>query len=152
MTTNTQTTRARSPTQGENDVESTKRYYLCSFPPRHTSGGLLSSWLVKQQLTKDGYWCTTFCVPLPRELDGHHAIPCPVLIPGMVPDSLTSTSRNAQCWVDRMHCDGESRLRTLAREGATVLKVKVNRPYYKKKVCSFCPPVQGSRRPSSSPV
>ena len=87
--------------------------------------------MVNQYLTKDGGWHTTFCVSLPRVLDGHHAVSWPVLIPGMVPDSLTSTSRNTQCWVDMTHCDGESCPRTLAREGARVLKVKVSRPHYK---------------------
>ena len=131
MSSSTQTTRAHSPSQGESDVENAKGYTLASNPPRHTTGGLLSSWLVDQYLTKDGGWYTTFCVPPPRVIDGHHAVSWLVLIPGMVLDSLTSTSRNTQCWVDMTHCDGESCLRTLASEGARVLKVKVSRPHYK---------------------
>ena len=131
MSSSTQTTRARSPSQGELDVKNVKRYTFASNPPRHTSGRLLSSWMVAQYLTKDGGWHTTFCVPLPRALDGHHAVSWPVLIPGMVPDSLTSMSRNTQCWVDLTHCDGETSPRTLAREGASALKVKVIRPHYK---------------------
>ena len=39
--------------------------------------------------------------------------------------------RNTLCWVDVSHYDGESCQRTLAREGARVLKVKVSRPHYK---------------------
>ena len=131
MSSSTQNTRARSPTQGETDDERSKRYILVSNLPRHTAGGLLSSWLVDQHLTKDGGGYTIYCVPPPRVLDGHHAAFWPVLIPGMVPDSLTSMGRNTLCWVDVSHYDGESCQRTLAREGARVLKVKVSRPHYK---------------------
>ena len=86
-----------------------KRYTFGLNPPRHTSGGLLSSWLVDQQTIVDGHKWTLLCTPSPRRWDSPAAAPLTVLDPGMDQDSATCRSRNTSCRKVLTHCDGGCR-------------------------------------------
>lgn len=97
MTTNFDLTRGRSPSDREGDDESSKRYTFGSNPPRHTAGGLLSSWLVDQQNTSDGLGDTAMCTSYPSRPDGLVAVGPTVLKPGMAWDSLACRSVKTMC-------------------------------------------------------
>ena len=56
-----------------------KRYVFGLTPPRHLTGGLLSSWLVNQQFSRDGCKWTHLYSPHPRKLGSHVATLLPVL-------------------------------------------------------------------------
>ena len=75
--------RGRSPSSKDNDGRESKKYVSGLTPPRHTTGGLLYSWLVDQQTSFDGQRWPLLCPPCPRRWASHHAIPPTVLGPGM---------------------------------------------------------------------
>ena len=79
--------RGHSPSRKDKDDRESKKYVLVLTPPRHTSGGLLSSWLVDQQITFDGQRWPLLCPPCPRWWASHRATPPTVLGPGMGQDS-----------------------------------------------------------------
>ena len=79
-----------------------KKYVFGLTPPRHLTGGLLSSWLVNQQFSRDGCKWTPLYSFHPRKLGSHVATLLPVHGPGMVQVS----------WVCK-------RVRTLCRKVST---------------------------------
>ena len=71
MTTNQTLMRSRSPSRVEEDEKRNKRYNFVLNPPRHTAGGLTSSWLVDQQTFRDGLGCTRKCSLNPKRQEDH---------------------------------------------------------------------------------
>ena len=124
-TTSTSETRARSASRpGETEEQRNKRYTFGSHPPRHATGGLLSSWLDSQHVLKDGWRWTPRCSPHPRWLGDHVVAQKSALAPGMVSDSLTSKCRNASCWKVLFRLAGVQDQTPSHREGRRIHKVR----------------------------
>ena len=117
--------RGRSPSSKDDDNRESKKYVLVLTPPRHTSGGLLSSWLVDQQFTFDGLRWPLLCPPCPRRWASHRATPPTVLGPGMDQDSSACRSVNTSCRKALPHSEGGSRPSSPSRENEGTNRVGV---------------------------
>ena len=100
------------PSSKDNDDQESKKYVLVLTPPRHTSGGLMSSWLVDQQITFDRQRWPLLCPTCPTRWD----TPLTVLGPGMGQDSSACRSVNTSCKKALPHREGESRPLSTSRE------------------------------------
>ena len=96
-TTNPKTTRGYSETTGVSDTRDPKKYVFGLTPPRHNTGGLLSSWLVDQQIFCDRCKWTLLCLLHPREQGSHTAAMLPVLGSGMFQVSQVCGSVTTFC-------------------------------------------------------
>ena len=109
MLATTSNVRGRSLSRTDNDGREAKKYVFGLTPPRHTTGGLLSSWLVDQQNTFDGHRWALLCPPCPRRWASLMATPSTVLGPGMDQDSSACRSVNTSCRKAVPHREGVSR-------------------------------------------
>ena len=96
-TTNPKMTRGCSETTGVSDTRDPKKYVFGLTPPRHNTGGLLSSWLVDQQIFCDRCKWTLLCLLHPREQGSHTAAMLPVLGSGMFQVSQVCGSVTTFC-------------------------------------------------------
>ena len=125
-TTNPKTTRGCSETTGVSDTQDPKNYVFGLTPPRHNTGGLLSSWLVDQQIFRDRCKWTLLCSLHPRELGSHAAALLPVLGSGMFQVSWVCRSVTTLCREVFTHLTSGSR-RTHLCESKWVHTVAVKR-------------------------
>ena len=132
-------TRGRPPSLKDNNDRESKKYVLGLTPPRHTTGGLLSSWLVDQQTTFDGHMWSPRCPPRPRWWASHRATPPTVLGPGMDQDSVACRSVNTSCKKALPHREGESRPSSTSCENEETYRVGVcQNPMHKRITHQSC--------------
>ena len=117
------------------DNRESKKYVLVLTPPRQTTGGLLSSWLVDQQTTFDGHKWALRCPPRPRWWASHHATPPTVLGPGMDQDSSACRSVNTSCKKALPCREGEGRPSSTSCENE-----ETNREGVCQTPCTIAPP------------